>query len=318
MKIENFALDLQSKSTKSSSTTVTSFVSELDTQNSKRLENIEAVNEELEFTKRLKFEMIQQLLGSLDSRKSQLKSLRNEEFHTKELSRRSISVHKEYHESQSLDVSMSGFIKTATQKVEIKMDISMSYSFVSEHEILAQQFHDPLVLNFNGILPELESKNFSFDIDNDGKSDQISMLKKGNGFLALDKNRNNKIDEGSELFGTLNGNGFSDLKRYDSDNNSWLDENDPIFDSLRIWIKNKDEDKLLALGEVGVGALYLGNTKDTFNIKSQAGETLGRIKSTGLFLDEDGTSGFMSNLDFSLQSKEANINMGLNNLLKIV
>jgi hypothetical protein len=321
MKIENFALDLHSKSSKSSSSTITSFVSELDSQNVKRLEEVEAVQEQLEFTKRLKFEMIQQLISSLDSRKFKLKSIDSEQFKAKELTTREVSIHKEYKESQKLNVSMCGFIQTSTKKIEISMDISMSHSFVSDHQLTHQIFHDPLVLNFDGELPELDTENFSFDIDNDGKKDQISMLKNGSGFLALDKNSNNKIDEGSELFGTLNGNGFSDLKQYDSDGNNWIDENDPILDKLRIWIKNKDEDKLIGLGELGIGALYVGNTKGQIDIKSQTNETLGRIRANGLYLNENGTSGLLSQIDFALQNKEANINIessGLNELLKIV
>jgi len=59
---------------------------------------------------------------------------------------------------------------------------------------------DPLVLSFDGQMPTLSTKTFSFDIDSDGKSDQISQLNAGNGFLALDRNNNKKIDDGSELF----------------------------------------------------------------------------------------------------------------------
>ena len=316
MKIENFALDLHSESHRSSSTTITSFITELDSQNIKRLEETQAIENQLEFTKILKFEMIQQLLSSLNSQNTQkfkLKSMDGEQFNVKELKSREVSIHREYKESQKLDVSMSGFIQTATKKIEINMDISMSHSFVSDHQILHQQFHDPLVLNFDGEVPDLSTQNFSFDIDNDGNSDQISMLKKGNGFLALDKNENNMIDAGSELFGTLNGNGFTDLKQYDSDGNNWIDENDPILDKLRIWMKNEDEDRLVTLGEVGVGAIYVGNTKGSFDLKSETNETLGRIKATGLYLNEDGTSGVMSQLDFAHKNET-----GLNELLKTV
>jgi hypothetical protein len=316
MKIENFALDLHSESFKSSSVTTTSFITELDTQNVKRLEETEAVKEQLEFTKRLKYEMVWQLISALDSRKCQFK-----ELDTKQFTRREVSIHKEYSESQKLDVSMSGFIQTSTKKIAINMDISMSHSFVQDHQISRQQFYDPLVISFNGELPDLDTQNFSFDIDANGVSDQISMLKKGSGFLALDKNGNNSIDDGSELFGMSNGNGFSDLRRYDSDKNGWIDENDPILDGLRIWIKNKDENRLVALGELGIGAIYLGNTKGQFEIKNETNETLGRIRANGLYLNEDGTSGIISQIDFARQNKEVNNKIescGLNELLKTV
>lgn len=317
MKIDSFVLDLHSESFKSSSSATTSFMSELDAQNTKRLEEAEALNAQLEFCKRLEFELIQQLLYAIApcGCKPQEQSM-EESFMSRE-----ISVQKEYSESQRLDVGMSGFIYTADKKIEINIDISMSSSFVSKHQISRTQFYDPLVLSFDGELPNLDSQSFSFDIDADGSEDQVSMLKGKNGFLALDKNANGKIDNGLEFFGMLNGDGFADLRRYDSDNNGWIDENDPILDSLRVWIKNRDEDRLVALGEVGIGAIYLGSTDGSFNLKSNANETLGRIRASGLYLNEDGTSGIMSQIDFARKNKEANKHIDaspLNEFLKSV
>ena len=173
-----------------------------------------------------------------------------------------------------------------------------------------------MILSFNGELPNLDTQTFDFDIDMDGKSDQISKLKKGSGFLALDKNNNGIIDDGYELFGTQNGNGFIDLKRYDKDANGWIDENDSIFDSLRIWNKTKDEDTLVAIGEVGIGAIYLGYAEGDFDIKDES-KTLGRIKSNGLFLNEDGTSGLVAQIDFAKQKpKEVNNSSPLGEILQ--
>ncbi len=321
MKIENFALGLRSESSKSSSTSITTFVTELQSENAKRLKEVEAINQQVEFCKRLEFELIGQLISALNSKPCKFKEVDASEFASREFTSREVSVHKEYRESQKLDVSMSGFVYTATKKIELNIDISMSHSFVSNNEIIRQQFYDPLILSFDGEMPDLESKNFSFDIDANGECDQISMLKKGSGFLALDKNSNNKIDDGLELFGMQNGDGFADLRRYDSDNNSWIDENDPIFNGLRIWQKTEDKDRLVTLGEVGIGAIYLGNTNGQFDIKNEKNETLGRIRATGLFLNEDGTSGIMSQIDFARQNREVNKKLDsspLNEFLKIV
>ena len=54
-------------------------------------------------------------------------------------------------------------------------------------------------------------------------------------FLALDLNGDGRINNGSELFGALSGNGFADLAQYDSDANGWIDENDEIFQRLKVW-----------------------------------------------------------------------------------
>ncbi|NOR58712.1 MAG: hypothetical protein GQ474_09345 [Sulfurimonas sp.] len=159
---------------------------------------------------------------------------------------------------------------------------------------------DPLVISLNGTMPSLSSKTFSFDIDSDGKSDQISQLNSGNGFLALDKNSNGIIDDGGELFGTKSGDGFRDLSKYDEDKNGWIDENDAIFDKLRIWQKSEGKDELVALGEVGIGAIFLGNTSTPFNIKSDSNELLGEIKKSGIVLFENGKAGVISQVDLAV------------------
>lgn len=331
MKIEDFSLNMHSESHKSVSTSITSFITELDLETGKRieeskqLEQAQSIKSQVEFTKRLQFQLVQELLNRLSPQRCKLRALSADDLdfsHIKKLTAQEVTLKKEYTESQSMDVSMSGCIQTATQKINIDMNISMSYSFTSQHQILKQQFFDPLVLNFDGELPDLDSKTFSFDIDCDGEEDQISMLKKGSGLLALDKNENGKVDDGTELFGPLNGNGFADLKRYDSDGNDWIDENDPIFNKLRIWMKSDGEDRLVSLGEKGVGAIYLGNSKGQFELKnSDTNQAMGRIRGNGLFLNEDGTSGFMSQIDFARENKAANKTekpSGLNTLLKTV
>jgi len=298
MKIENFALDMHSESSKSSSVSINTFVSELENQNAQRVDKLKTPQESVEFFKRMAFEMIEQFIVKLQtggcSNKNSVEEMMSKNFTTQE-----VRLEKEYRESQSLDVGMCGFVQTASQNIQIDINISMSQSFVHKNQILKTQFYDPLVVSFDGELPELDTKSFSFDIDCDGDSEQLSLLKSGSGFLALDKNDNGIIDDGSELFGTENGNGFADLRRYDSDKNGWLDENDPIMDGLRIWMKNGDKSELLALGEVGIGALYLGETKGSFDLKNETHETLGKICSSGLYLNEDGTSGLLSQIDFA-------------------
>ena len=51
-------------------------------------------------------------------------------------------------------------------------------------------------------ITSISDQKFKFDINADGKEDDISFVGKGSGFLALDKNGDGKINDGSELFGT--------------------------------------------------------------------------------------------------------------------
>lgn len=117
----------------------------------------------------------------------------------------------------------------------------------------------------------------------------------------MDKNNDNKVNNGKELFGPQTGKGFQELSEYDSDNNGWIDENDDIFDKLRIWTKDSEgNDQLFALGQKGIGAIYLGNVDTSFDIKDSLNQMNGRIQKTGLFLKECGTVGTIQHIDLAL------------------
>lgn len=61
----------------------------------------------------------------------------------------------------------------------------------------------------------LTERDFAFDIDLDGHADQIAFVGTGSGFLALDRNGDGEINDGSELFGPESGDGFAELAAYD-------------------------------------------------------------------------------------------------------
>ncbi len=221
------------------------------------------------------------------------------------------SISERYEEHESLDFSTLGHVKTDTGTIDLNLNFSMSRSFVIENNIDIYTSFDPLVINLDGDIPALSTDTFSFDLDNDGESDQISKLGSRSGFLALDKNDDGIVNQGSELFGTLSGNGFGELSAYDSDGNHWIDENDSIFDKLQVWLKNEDENEkeLVGLGEVGIGAIFLDSSSSEFTFKTTTNQTLGEMKSCGLFLNEDGSCGNISQIDFAsreiLQDKNA-------------
>ena len=216
-----------------------------------------------------------------------------------------ISFYEKFEESESLDYSTLGHIKTDTGTFDINLNFSMSRSFAIENRMDITTSFDPLVINFDGSMPDLSTDTFSFDLDNDGEEDQISQLTSGNGFLALDKNGDGKINQGSELFGTISGDGFGELAQYDEDANSWIDESDSIFNKLRIWLNNDvtQEKELVGLGEVGIGAIYLNATASEFTYKTQSNQTLGELKSCSFFLREDGTCGNISQIDLATKKE---------------
>jgi hypothetical protein len=178
----------------------------------------------------------------------------------------------------------------------------MSRSFYSREEFHLQAGDapriDPLVINFDAPASQLTTRKLSFDLDADGSTDQISFVGPGSGFLALDLNKDGIINDGKELFGPQSGNGFTELAQYDSDGNNWIDENDPIWDDLRIWTKDTNgQDSIFAVGQKGVGAIYLGNVSTEFALKDAQNQQHGQLRSTGLMLKEDGTPATVQQVD---------------------
>ncbi|WP_413287896.1 hypothetical protein [Bdellovibrio sp. HCB337] len=83
-------------------------------------------------------------------------------------------------------------------------------------------------------------------------------------FLALDKDENGKIDNGSELFGDINGfeDGFKNLAFYDSNKDNIIDEKDKVFSSLKLWNdKNGDgrcqKSEVKKISDMGVSSISL-------------------------------------------------------------
>lgn len=216
-------------------------------------------------------------------------------------------AYESHTESEQTTFSADGVVRTQDGKeIKISVDLSMSRQFMEENSISVRagdaqvKMKDPLVLNFNGNAAQLTQNKFSFDIDSDGRQDQVSFVGPGSGFLALDKNADGTINNGSELFGAKTGDGFSELAAYDSDGNQWIDENDAIYSNLRIWSKDASgKDQLMGLGEAGVGAIYLGHVSTDFTLKDAQNQTDGQIRSTGIYLNEDGTAGTVQKVDLS-------------------
>lgn len=158
------------------------------------------------------------------------------------------------------------------------------------------QQSDPLVLDLDGDGIDLASADQGavFDIDADGKADRTGFVRGDDALLAIDRNGNGRIDDGSELFGDQNGavNGFGELAKYDDNADGKIDAKDKIFDSLRL-LHDVDADgmvrayELSKLTDKGVESLDLGYA-DSPRQDDGKGNTLAERSA---FTRTDGTRG---------------------------
>ena len=216
-------------------------------------------------------------------------------------------------EKEKTDYTASGKVQTEDGR-EIKVDVDVSMARKKERDTFIamssplDNLFDPLIINTNTQISGLSDKKFKFDLDADGKQDEISMTKAGSGFLALDKNADGKINDGTELFGVKSGDGFRDLAEYDTDGNGWIDENDEVFEKLTVWTKTDDgKDEMKSLKEAGVGAIFLGAENTEFTLEGEDGVLDGKVRKTGIFLKEDGTAGTIQHVDFAIKGRESEL-----------
>ena len=222
-------------------------------------------------------------------------------------------------EQEDTCFSTVGTVRTKDGR-EINFNVNVNMSRRCEEyyreELNVAQFalYDPLVINLDTDVAGLSDQTFYFDLDADGEEEEISMLK-GSGYLALDKNGDGFINDGSELFGTKNGDGFADLARYDEDGNGWIDENDSIWSKLKIWCKDENgNDVLYKLSDKGVGAICLKNVSTDFTMQgdriaqdgtTNANATNAVIRKTGIFLYENGNAGTVQHVDMAAYAAKA-------------
>lgn len=206
-------------------------------------------------------------------------------------------------ESESTTFATKGLVQTADgRSISFNVEVSMSRSYMAETNLLQVENYiktDPLMINLDTNVGSVSDQKFFFDLDSDGKEEEISFAGKGSGFLALDKNGDGVINDGSELFGTKSGDGFADLGAYDEDGNGWIDENDSIFSKLKVWTKDENgNDYLIDLKKADVGAIYIKNADTQFSLKDDENKLNAEIKKTGIYLKEStGAVGTLNHVD---------------------
>src|SRR5574343_414158 len=210
------------------------------------------------------------------------------------------------HDALPISFSASGHVTTSDgREIAFNLELSMARAYHEESDISlrlgdAARKTDPLVLNFSGTAAQLTDQRFSFDLNADGRNEQINFVAPGSGFLVFDRNQDGKVNDGRELFGPGTGDGFVELARLDDDKNGWIDENDSGFGKLQLWTQAGDGTKQLqSLTAAGVGAISLSAIATPFDIKTNANELLGQIRNSAIFLQESGAAGTIQQIDLT-------------------
>jgi hypothetical protein len=168
---------------------------------------------------------------------------------------------------------------------------------------------DPLILDLNGdgVKTTGPEAPVWFDIDGSGRKEHVTWTNSltSEGFLWIDLHHDNRVDDGSELFGigttmpdgTKAANGFQALAVYDTTDHGGngdgvIDVNDAVWHRLRLWI-DWNHNGICEPGETGsleeygivrisLSAVQLNLKDPAGNIHSLRGSYTRRVPGSGL------------------------------------
>jgi hypothetical protein len=204
-------------------------------------------------------------------------------------------------ETESTQVAFQGQFDTADgSHISLDLEYSLERSYSATNvsaNIINRNAKDPLVLNFNGLGAALDPKQTAFDLNGDGQNEAIATLASGSAYLALDRNNNGRIDNGTELFGPTSDNGYAELAKLDSDGNGFIDSADPSFSKLLLF---RPGEATQTLASADVGAIFLGSEASPARLTDRNNQSLGQLRATGFYLTNQGGAGLVQELDLTV------------------
>ncbi|MCC8116163.1 MAG: hypothetical protein LIP18_03265, partial [Planctomycetes bacterium] len=166
---------------------------------------------------------------------------------------------------------------------------------------------DPLVLDLAGDGIDLKGAEdgVEFDMNGDGTRANMGFIKGDDALLFIDSHGDGLVHDGRQLFGNQDGhaNGFEMLQSYDSNGDGVIDENDEIWDKLRVWVEKTEdgvceEGETMSLKEAGITSINVGY-KDV-RVDDGKGNLIGQV---GQFTRDDGSTGLAADAWFQTAPK---------------
>jgi len=170
---------------------------------------------------------------------------------------------------------------------------------VASFEFVRCTVSDPLLVDLDSDGFELSAlhEGVNFDIWGYGRAQAVAWVEADDGLLAIDRNGNGLVDDGSELFGDMDGevsDGFADLARLDravagGDGDGLMDSDDAAFERLVIW-RDLDQSGTCEAGEVtpvaelGVTEIDLTATASDLEVAGNRIPMVGAMRGEGVVL----------------------------------
>lgn len=197
-------------------------------------------------------------------------------------------------------VQISTFVAAVRGENVTLSQSEVEVSISAQRRVQPQKKVDPLILDIDGDGIETSGieRGILFDLEANGNFARSSFVQGDDVLLALDRNENGVIDNGSELFGTQHGaaNGFEELKKFDDNRDGIVDHQDSVFSrllGLRRQSSGLETASLAQLGVKGIFTAYQNQGRELYS-----GDDLLQL---GSFRRNNGGLGVAADVGFSIR-----------------
>jgi hypothetical protein len=172
-----------------------------------------------------------------------------------------------------------------------------------------------LDLDGNGLdLISLRQSSVAFDMDADGRVDRTGWVGSGDGLLALDRNGDGAITNGSEISFTQDLPGAqSDLEglaAYDTNSNGYFDAGDARYGDFRVW-RDANQDGISQASELDTLASHdihaINLTRDVTGAVANSNTDANTVVATSEFVRGDGSMGSVGDVSLAYLSQRTDI-----------
>ncbi len=177
---------------------------------------------------------------------------------------------KDYGSNDAVDSDVAGNARSTTNVTKTDAFTLMS----GQSDQTRDAGITPIVIDLDGngihTISRAADTSAGFDLFGNGNAVRSGWISGSDGFLAVDKNGNGKIDSISELFGgNAKGAGFANLASFDSNGDGLVNSLDANFGQLMIWRDTNsnhvtDAGELISLAQAGVTSLTVAYTELPF------------------------------------------------------
>jgi hypothetical protein len=195
---------------------------------------------------------------------------------------------------QAVQASFSGDLQLSDgSSISFAFDFSMEISW-ARYSYTEQPLQDPLVVSLSGSPVQLSSDSSLFDLRSDGNEVKLPQLAAQQYYLAYDRNQDQQVNNGTELFGPRTGQGFAELAKFDDNGNGFIDPADDIWQYLYLW---RPKQQLLSMTEAKLGAFSLSSAATAMPLLDKQQQKQGEIQRSGLAFTQDARPVLVQQID---------------------